>query len=95
MAGVYIHIPFCKTACHYCNFHFSTLNKHDEILNTIIQEIEINQPNEVLRISSNKNRLGNLVLEASRVTFSIQNKNISETIIDDFSYSFDLSILFD
>jgi len=43
MAGVYIHIPFCKKACHYCNFHFSTLNKHDDILNTIIQEIEINQ----------------------------------------------------
>lgn len=24
MAGIYIHIPFCKRACHYCNFHFST-----------------------------------------------------------------------
>lgn len=24
MAGVYIHIPFCKQACYYCNFHFST-----------------------------------------------------------------------
>lgn len=24
MAGLYIHIPFCKQACHYCNFHFST-----------------------------------------------------------------------
>ncbi|MFM2338004.1 MAG: hypothetical protein RL115_1197, partial [Bacteroidota bacterium] len=24
MAGVYIHIPFCKQACHYCNFHFAT-----------------------------------------------------------------------
>jgi oxygen-independent coproporphyrinogen-3 oxidase len=27
MAGIYIHIPFCKQACHYCNFHFST-TKH-------------------------------------------------------------------
>ena len=43
MAGVYIHIPFCKKACHYCNFHFSTIKDHDEIINTIIQEIEINQ----------------------------------------------------
>lgn len=25
MAGIYIHVPFCKQACHYCNFHFSTL----------------------------------------------------------------------
>ena len=24
MSGIYIHIPFCKKACHYCNFHFST-----------------------------------------------------------------------
>jgi oxygen-independent coproporphyrinogen-3 oxidase len=24
MAGLYIHIPFCKQACHYCDFHFST-----------------------------------------------------------------------
>lgn len=24
MAGIYIHVPFCKKACHYCNFHFST-----------------------------------------------------------------------
>jgi oxygen-independent coproporphyrinogen-3 oxidase len=24
MAGIYIHIPFCKQACHYCDFHFST-----------------------------------------------------------------------
>ncbi len=24
MAGIYIHIPFCKKACHYCDFHFST-----------------------------------------------------------------------
>ncbi|MCX6128153.1 MAG: radical SAM protein, partial [Proteobacteria bacterium] len=24
MAGLYLHIPFCKKACHYCDFHFST-----------------------------------------------------------------------
>lgn len=24
MAGIYIHIPYCKHACSYCNFHFST-----------------------------------------------------------------------
>lgn len=27
MAGIYIHIPFCKHACHYCNFHFSTTQR--------------------------------------------------------------------
>jgi len=30
MAGIYIHIPFCKQACTYCDFHFSTLIKHKE-----------------------------------------------------------------
>jgi len=28
MPGIYIHIPFCKQACHYCNFYFSTARKH-------------------------------------------------------------------
>ena len=28
MAGLYIHFPFCKQACHYCNFHFSTQLKN-------------------------------------------------------------------
>jgi oxygen-independent coproporphyrinogen-3 oxidase len=31
MAGIYLHIPFCRQACNYCNFHFSTslLYKND------------------------------------------------------------------
>ena len=42
MAGIYIHIPFCKQSCHYCNFHFSTSTKNkDEVLDAI--ENEINQ----------------------------------------------------
>lgn len=42
LAGIYIHIPFCKQACYYCNFHFSTsiALKH-EMINSIIREIEI------------------------------------------------------
>src|SRR6476646_10198402 len=30
MAGIYIHIPFCKQACNYCDFHFSTSLKNKE-----------------------------------------------------------------
>src|SRR5690606_13812142 len=42
MAGIYIHIPFCKQACHYCDFHFSTsLKKKDEMLNALKQELQI------------------------------------------------------
>lgn len=36
MAGIYIHIPFCRKACHYCNFHFST--SHAQI-HTMVQAI--------------------------------------------------------
>lgn len=42
MAGIYIHIPFCKQACFYCDFHFSTsLKKKDELIACLIKEIEI------------------------------------------------------
>ncbi len=40
MAGIYIHIPFCKQACHYCDFHFSTSLKYkDELLLAIKNEL--------------------------------------------------------
>lgn len=39
MAGIYIHIPFCKKACFYCNFHFSTnISGKDEMINAICKE---------------------------------------------------------
>ena len=42
MAGIYIHIPFCKKACHYCNFHFSTSTKLQEpLVDCIIKELEL------------------------------------------------------
>lgn len=42
MAGIYIHIPFCKQACYYCDFHFSTsLKKKDELIRCLIKEIEL------------------------------------------------------
>ena len=42
MAGIYIHIPFCKQACHYCDFHFSTsLKKKDQLVNALTKELEL------------------------------------------------------
>ena len=42
MAGIYIHIPFCKQACHYCDFHFSTsLKRKDELVNALTKELEL------------------------------------------------------
>lgn len=41
MAGIYIHIPFCKQRCTYCNFHFSTsLSLKEELLNALHKELE-------------------------------------------------------
>lgn len=42
MAGIYIHIPFCKQACYYCDFHFSTsLKKKKELLNALAKELQM------------------------------------------------------
>ena len=41
MAGIYLHIPFCRKACHYCNFHFSTnLKRLDEMVAALCREID-------------------------------------------------------
>ena len=42
MSGIYIHIPFCKQACHYCDFHFSTqFKKKDAMVDALQREIEL------------------------------------------------------
>lgn len=42
MAGLYIHIPFCKKACHYCDFHFTqSIGQMDDMVNAICQELLI------------------------------------------------------
>lgn len=41
MAGIYLHIPFCKQACAYCNFHFTTsLRYKDDLVKGLCKEIE-------------------------------------------------------
>lgn len=44
MAGIYLHIPFCRQACHYCDFHFSTSMKNrDGMIDAMLTEIENNR----------------------------------------------------
>lgn len=44
MAGIYIHIPFCRKACHYCNFHFSTQTQHiNAFVEALLIEIELRE----------------------------------------------------
>ncbi len=47
MPGIYVHIPFCRKACHYCNFHFSTtLHRRAEMMDAMRREIELVTPIE-------------------------------------------------
>lgn len=52
MSGIYIHIPFCKQACHYCDFHFSTsMKKKDEMVLALASELQLRKrefENEVI-----------------------------------------------
>lgn len=42
MAGLYLHIPFCKQACHYCDFHFSTsLGLKSSLVDALVRELEL------------------------------------------------------
>lgn len=45
MAGIYLHIPFCRKACHYCNFHFSTTHHRiPEMMRAIGREALLRKP---------------------------------------------------
>jgi len=54
LAGIYIHIPYCRKACHYCDFHFSTVFKTKPLLvKAILRELklrssELNEPVETI-----------------------------------------------
>jgi oxygen-independent coproporphyrinogen-3 oxidase len=42
LAGIYIHIPFCKQACSYCNFHFATsLRRKNELVAALLSEMDL------------------------------------------------------
>ncbi len=42
MAGIYFHIPFCRQACHYCDFHFSTnLSVSQPLIDAMVSEMEL------------------------------------------------------
>ncbi|OXG09445.1 radical SAM family heme chaperone HemW [Flavobacterium araucananum] len=59
MSGIYIHIPFCKQACHYCDFHFSTsMKKKDEMILALAKEIAMRKNEfELLDSAGNNNQI--------------------------------------
>lgn len=57
MSGIYIHIPFCKQACHYCDFHFSTsMKKKNEMVLALAKEIGMRK-NELLDSARSDNEI--------------------------------------
>lgn len=56
MSSIYIHIPFCKQACHYCDFHFSTsMKKKEEMVLAIAKEIQLRKSELLDSARSDKN----------------------------------------
>ena len=53
MSGIYIHIPYCKQACHYCDFHFSTsMKSKNEMIDCIVKEMDIRKSEFSKKIDS-------------------------------------------
>lgn len=83
MAGIYIHIPFCKQACHYCNFHFATsLHYKNELIDALLKEITLqkdylgNEPVKTIYIGGGTPSLLNtedlvLIIEKSKKVFDV------------------------
>jgi oxygen-independent coproporphyrinogen-3 oxidase len=86
MAGIYIHIPFCKSACHYCNFHFSTQTKYiGNFTTALLREITlqkeyIHEPIETLYFGGGTPSLLNSQ-SLEKIVLAIQaNFNLASTL---------------
>lgn len=84
MAGIYFHIPFCKQACHYCDFHFSTSLKYkDEMLDALKKEL--NQRKNYIKAS----KIDSIYFGGG--TPSILNASEIQSLIDLVSQNFELN----
>lgn len=84
MAGLYIHIPFCRQACHYCDFHFSVnLETKAKLVDALIREMDLN-----------KNYLGQETIETIYFgggTPSLLEENELQAIFDQIYKQFNIS----
>jgi oxygen-independent coproporphyrinogen-3 oxidase len=69
MPGIYLHIPFCKQACYYCNFHFSTsLGQKEGLLNALLWELDLGGGTPSLLEAAELDRLFEHIYRLYRVT---------------------------
>ena len=94
MSGIYIHIPFCKQACHYCDFHFSTsMKKKEEMVFALAKEIQMRKNEfELLDSARSDNQIETIyfgggtpsVLTSAEINFLIdtvyQNYTVAENL---------------
>ncbi|MCL6462442.1 oxygen-independent coproporphyrinogen-3 oxidase [Flavobacterium micromati] len=92
--ALYIHIPFCKQACHYCDFHFSTsMKKKDDMVLALAKEIQMRKSEfELLDCSRSYNKIETIyfgggtpsVLQVSELKFLIdtvyENYKVSKNV---------------
>lgn len=82
--GIYVHIPYCKQACHYCDFHFSTnLRNMDSMVDAICSEIDL-RADELSNVKT---------LYFGGGTPSVLSEKYFIKIVDKLSRYFDLSKL--
>jgi len=107
MAGIYLHIPFCRQACHYCNFHFSTsLTGINDFVTALLKEMVLRkdyiggEPVETIYFGGGTPSLleGDQlerIMEGLRTNFMIaQGAEITlEANPDDFDFDFDSDFL--
>jgi oxygen-independent coproporphyrinogen-3 oxidase len=84
MSGIYLHIPFCKKACHYCDFHFSTSPQYKEPMLKALRH----------ELSLRKNYLGNQPIETIYFgggTPSLLSANELQVLLGEIVDQFDVS----
>ena len=97
MAGIYIHIPFCKQACFYCNFHFSTSpGSSKEMTDCLIKEIKLrrnilneNAQNDLSILSSPDEKIETIYFGGG--TPSLLSENEIFSIVDAIKNNYNVS----
>ncbi len=92
MAGIYIHIPFCKQACNYCDFHFSTsLKNKDSFLFALQKEIEMQRDYLSLALSKEERSREVSTIYFGGGTPSLLNQSELMQIFDSLNKHFDIA----